>query len=99
MANFYTIKDNFLVLRLCISPSAKKNKIAGLYGERLKISLAAPPVDGKANKCLIEFLSEILGCSKSDIEIYKGESSKLKTINIRASEPQKILVNLNKLLK
>ena len=53
-----------VVLRLHIQPGAKKTEIAGLHGEALKIRLAAPPVDGKANACLVEFLARQLGVAK-----------------------------------
>ena len=51
--------DGSVILTLHIQPGAKKTEITGLHGEALKIRLAAPPVDGKANACLIEFLSGI----------------------------------------
>ena len=53
--------DNGVLLRLHVQPGAKHTEVAGLYGEALKIRLAAPPVDGKANACLIAFLADRLG--------------------------------------
>ena len=69
-----------VVLTLHIQPGAKKTEIAGPHGEALKIRLAAPPVDGKANDCLIAFLAERLGVSKSRVLLEAGASSRSKRV-------------------
>ena len=71
-----------VILRLHIQPGAKKTEIAGLHGEALKIRLAAPPVDGKANACLIEFLARQLGVAKSAVELVSGEGSRAKRVRV-----------------
>ena len=71
-----------VVLRLHIQPGAKKTEIAGLHGEALKIRLAAPPVDGKANACLVEFLARQLGVAKSAVELISGDSSRAKRVRV-----------------
>lgn len=53
-----------------------------MHGERLKISLAAPPVTGKANSELIGFLAKLLGCAKQQLSIERGESSRDKEVSI-----------------
>ena len=65
-----------------IQPRSSKDQIVGLHNGRLKIKISAPPVDGKANQALIEFIAKALGVSKSKVEIVKGHSSKLKTLQI-----------------
>ena len=65
-----------------IQPRSSKDQIVGLHNGRLKIKISAPPVDGKANQALIEFIAKALGVSKSKVEIVKGRSSKLKTLQI-----------------
>ena len=71
-----------VVLTLHIQPGAKKSEIAGQHGEALKIRLAAPPVDGKANDCLIAFLAEKLGVAKNRVELISGASSRAKRVRI-----------------
>ncbi|MDD2326513.1 MAG: DUF167 domain-containing protein [Alphaproteobacteria bacterium] len=66
-------------------PNASRSEIAGQEGSVWKIRLAAPPVDGKANAALIEFLAKILDLPKSSIEIIKGQTSKQKTLEIPGS--------------
>ena len=71
-----------VTLRLHIQPGAKKTEVAGLYGEALKIRLAAPPVDGKANASLIAFLADQLGVPKSAVSLLSGESSRAKRVHV-----------------
>ena len=73
-------KDGNCIIRCRIQPSASKNKIAGIYDNALKITLTAPPVDGKANKMLTQFMAKQLKLPKSKVSVIKGESSRSKTI-------------------
>jgi uncharacterized protein (TIGR00251 family) len=75
--------DGSVVLALHIQPGAKKTELAGLHGEALKIRLAAPPVDGKANAALLAFLAKACGVSKSAVELVSGETSRSKRVRIR----------------
>jgi len=70
----------FFEIHLC--PNAKRNEICGTFDNRIKISITAQPIDGKANEALIKFLSKQLHISKSSIEIIKGTTSHNKTICI-----------------
>ena len=66
-----------------VMPRARQTKLAGLMDDgTLKIRLAAPPVDGAANKALIEFLAETLGIPKSQIDIIAGETSERKLLSL-----------------
>lgn len=71
-----------VVLSLHIQPGAKKTEVVGLHGDALKVRLAAPPVDGKANQALIDFLSEKLGVAKASVDLVSGASSRAKRIRI-----------------
>ncbi len=86
-----------VVLNLHIQPGAKKTEVAGLHGEALKIRLAAPPVDGKANDCLIAFLAETLGVPKSRVELVSGQASRAKRLRVcgvtSAEVAQRLLPN------
>jgi uncharacterized protein (TIGR00251 family) len=76
-----------VVLNLHIQPGAKRTETAGLYGDALKIRLAAPPVDGKANDALIAFLAKTLGVPKSRIELVSGQTSRAKRVRIGGVSP------------
>lgn len=71
-----------VVVDLHIQPGAKRTGIAGVHGDALKIRLAAPPVDGKANECLRAFLAETLAVAKSKVELVSGETSRSKRVRI-----------------
>ncbi len=69
-------------MQLYLSPRAKLNGINGILNNRLRIRLKSPPVDGKANKHLIELLASDFGVSKTDIEIISGKQSRNKRVTI-----------------
>lgn len=72
-----------ILIRLYIQPRASKNEIVGIHGgTALKIRLTSPPVDGAANSACIEFLANILGIRKSNVEILSGQKSRIKQIKL-----------------
>ena len=75
-------------LALKVTPGAKKNEILGWeddypqVGRVLKVKIAAPPVEGKANKEIVLFLAKALGVTKSSIEVVHGTSGRIKLVEI-----------------
>jgi uncharacterized protein len=74
-----------VTLTVRVSPSARRSEVTGWTADEkgrpvLLIKLAAPPVDGKANGELLSFMTELLGCSKSEIELVRGSTSRLKVL-------------------
>jgi len=65
-----------------LHPRAKKNEITGTLGDALKISLTAPPLEGRANHACIEFLADVLKLPRSSITIAAGQTSRNKLIRI-----------------
>jgi uncharacterized protein (TIGR00251 family) len=65
-----------------IHPRAKKSVITGEVGDALKLSLVAPPVDGKANAACIEFFANLLKVPRSSVTIASGQSSRRKVIRV-----------------
>lgn len=78
-----------LIVNIKISPNSKKNEIIN-EGDFTKIKITAQPIDGKANKALIEFLSKNFKIPKTSIKILKGETSKEKTILFETQDEEKI---------
>jgi len=75
---------NALVLTLHVQPGAKRTEVAGTHGDALKIRLAAPPVDGKANAELLRFLAAAFGVPRRAVTLLRGETSRQKTVRIEA---------------
>ena len=63
-----------LVLALHVQPGAKRTEAAGLHGDALKVRLAAPAVDGKANAALVRFLADAFGVARRNVSIVRGEN-------------------------
>ncbi len=72
-----------VLLKVHVQPKAKRDEIAGRYGEALKIRLKAPPVEGKANEALRKFLAKLLKISKSSVKIVAGETAREKKIYLK----------------
>jgi uncharacterized protein (TIGR00251 family) len=77
-----------------IHPNAKKDGIDGIKDDRLCVHLNAPPVEGKANKALIKFLSKRLRLAKSRISITHGEKSRVKVLCLESIGPEEVLSGL-----
>ncbi len=77
-----------LILDCHLQPKASCDEFAGLHGERLKIRLTAPPVEGKANAHLLAFLGAAFGVAKSQVELLSGELNRQKRVRIR--QPKKL---------
>jgi uncharacterized protein len=75
-----TRSDGSLLLSLHVQPGASRTELAGLHGDALKLRLAAPPVDGRANKAVVDFIAEILHLPKSAVVIRSGLASRAKKL-------------------
>jgi uncharacterized protein (TIGR00251 family) len=65
-----------------IHPRARKNAITGELGDVIKLSLTAPPVEGRANDACIEFLANLLNVPRSSVTIASGQKSRMKVVRI-----------------
>lgn len=79
-------------LKIRAVPNAPKSHCAGVYGDGVKIKIAAPAMDGKANAELIKYLAKTLGISKSGVRILSGESSRDKIVEVSGIEGAKALL-------
>lgn len=80
-----TAADGSLSLTLHIQPGARRTEVAGLHGDALKIRLAAPPVDGKANAALLDFIAATLQVAKSAVSLKSGQTSRRKVVAVAAA--------------
>lgn len=82
--DWLTLSGSTARLALHIQPGAKKTSVAGPHGDALKIRLAAPPVDGKANAALVLWLAEALGVPRRCVCLVSGERSRNKLLVVDA---------------
>lgn len=91
MSDWLQPQANGAILTLHIQPGAKKTAVAGIHGTALKIRLAAPPVDGKANDALIRYIAERLKLPKSAVNLKSGQTSRQKVLEVLGSTPEAVL--------
>ncbi|MEN3112772.1 DUF167 domain-containing protein [Uliginosibacterium paludis] len=80
-----------VTLSLHVQPGARQTGFAGLHGEALKVRLAAPPVDGKANACLLAFIAEFTGVPRRAVTLLSGETSRQKVLRIEQLDDAALL--------
>ena len=93
MSEWYRRNGEVLTLTLHVQPGAKRTDVAGLHGEALKIRLAAPPIEGRANEALLKFIAEFFGVPLRQVELKQGGQSRHKVVAITGSkvEPESLL--------
>jgi uncharacterized protein (TIGR00251 family) len=94
VSEWYRRNGEVLTLTLHVQPGAKRTDVAGLHGEALKIRLAAPPIEGRANEALLKFIAEAFGVPLRQVELKQGGQSRHKVVAITGSkvEPESLLV-------
>lgn len=93
MPQWYRKTPDGWLLTLHIQPGAKRSEVVGLHGDALKVRVASPPVDGKANEALVAFIADRFGLPKRAVQLVKGETSRAKTVLVAAlnADPKQIL--------
>jgi uncharacterized protein (TIGR00251 family) len=93
MADWYRRDGEDITLTLHVQPGAKRSEIAGLHGDALKIRLAAPPIEGRANEALLKFIAKLFDVPLRQVELKRGEQSRHKVILVQRSrvEPDSII--------
>jgi hypothetical protein len=96
MPTWYRSTGNIITLTLHVQPGAKQTTIAGLHGDALKIRLAAPPVEGRANEALLRFIADVFKVPLRDVELKQGEQSRHKCVEVLGSAvaPKELLHTL-----
>jgi len=89
------MSSNQVKISVKVQPNAGKNAVIGLTNGVWRLKIAAPPDKGKANKEMIEFLSDILGQKKDSIAIIKGQTSHNKLVTIEGLNQAEVEVLLS----
>jgi uncharacterized protein (TIGR00251 family) len=80
---FYQWHDGDLVLNIRVQPRASSDGFAEILGDRIKLRITAPPLDGKANRHVIAYLAQIFKVARANVRIISGESGRNKRIRIQ----------------
>jgi uncharacterized protein (TIGR00251 family) len=80
--------------RVRVGPRASKDEVAGVQGEALRVRLTAPPVEGAANRALVEFLARRLGVRRNQVRILSGEASRDKVVAVEGVRPEEVRTRL-----
>ncbi len=75
-------KNGLPLLTVYVQPKASKNKIVGIHGEAVKLMITAPPVDGKANKAVINFFAKFFHLPKAQVTLHSGQQSRTKRLQL-----------------
>ncbi len=90
---WYRRNGEIITLTLHVQPGAKRSEIAGLHGDALKIRLAAPPIEGRANEALLKYIAGLFDVPLRQVELKQGEQSRHKVVSITGSQldPERLL--------
>ena len=93
MAEWYRRSGDVITLTLHVQPGEKRIEISGLHGEALKLRLAAPPVEGRANEALLKLIAELFGVPLRQVELRQGGQSRHKVVAVTGStiDPESLL--------
>lgn len=73
-----------------VQPRARRNAISGAVGDALKLAVAAPPLEGRANQAVIEFLAEFFDIPRASVTITSGQRSRIKVVCISGVNPEQV---------
>jgi uncharacterized protein (TIGR00251 family) len=76
------------LLDVLVQPRASREQVGPLHGDRLKIAVQAPPVEGAANESVIRLLARLLGLRRSDVTIRAGQSGRRKTVHVQGLDAE-----------
>jgi uncharacterized protein (TIGR00251 family) len=94
-AGYVTVdRDGAVILSVHVQPDARRAEVVGEHGDALKVKVAAPPVDGKANRAVGELLAAVLGVPVRVVELVAGASSRQKRFRISGVPADEVAARL-----
>jgi uncharacterized protein (TIGR00251 family) len=98
-AGAITASGGGCVINCLATPRASRNALSAWHDGRLKVALAAPPVDGEANKTLVKFMAEVLNVPKSSVCVASGLTGRRKSVEVNGLSADKAVEILSELVK
>jgi len=91
-------KDGACTLRVKVVPGARHSRVVGMLGDRLKLTVSAPPEAGKANKAVCRLLAEALGMPSRDLSVTAGHTQPVKTLTLTGVDVEQAVARLTEYL-
>jgi uncharacterized protein (TIGR00251 family) len=88
VSDLYDDSPDGVVLRIHVQPGAGRSAVVGRHGDSLKVRVAAPPVEGRANEATRNLLAEALGLPEADVELTSGQASRSKRFRLRGLDAE-----------
>src|SRR5258705_9232745 len=88
MSDLYDDSPEGIVLRIHVQPGAGRSAVVGRHGDALKVRVAAPPIEGRANEAARALLAEALGVPEPDVELTSGQSSRSKRFRLKGLDAE-----------
>jgi uncharacterized protein len=79
----YDIERDAVVLHVHVQPRAGRTAVVGRHGDAVKLRVAAPPVDDRANTAVVDLLAELFGIKTADVELVSGGQSRMKRFRLK----------------
>jgi len=98
-ASWYRLLEGALEVRVRVQPRSSRKQIAGVLGDRLKVLVTAPPVDGAANEAVLALLAAGAGLSRRAASIAAGATGRSKTVRLEADDPAAVVARLEALVR
>lgn len=92
-------REGAVTLRVRVQPRSSRNEIVGEYAGAIKLRIAAPPVDGKANDECRRFLAKLVGVSVGSVEILSGETSRDKIFRIHNVSAARVEASISSVMR
>jgi uncharacterized protein (TIGR00251 family) len=89
------VSEGAVTISLRVQPNAARNEVVGFADDILRVRVAAPPVKGKANRELVDFLSHVLRVNKSRVTILRGQATRNKIIAVAGLTREEITRRLS----
>lgn len=79
-----------VTIDVLVSPRASRPRFGPIHGDRIKLAVTAPPVDGEANAAVVELMAKTLGVGRAAVEVVAGHSSRRKTVAVRGVDAARV---------
>lgn len=95
MGVWYRRENDIVTVNIYVQPGAKHTEVAGFHGDAIKIRLASPPIDGRANDALLKYVAQLFDVPLRQVELQRGNKSRHKKVAIVGSKIEPLFIAKN----